>query len=808
MESKLSNPAHVVAIRLAAMIGEHPLVLVIAPREFEPSALATAAMERLHGVQRFANLSAPEDLEQLADALNTRTPILAHLTTSDPHAIDAMRDWLNERIEGVWPYQVVAVLETDAPPENLDRYPFSLRIDHQDLAATPEEVATIRPEVVADDALLYQALHLTGGALTLLRVPDPASPAYRHEVAESAAPWAERLYHQMLADGLLTAQMWLGRPPDDTFAALAPVLIDWPVTPQALRAARRRSCITAPGRLSPGLPGGRAVALQSLAFRRDRPWATQGRSALASAALANGELRGIDRFHVLATLEDWEALDRLLASKLHLLATLTPGVRRWLGRVIPTTVPRQWAHLAHARRFLDGGMAIGPVPLGTPVNWHEFIFLIRGEAPPPPGSMMAALRQHLARLAQRRSFDLATGRQEVTTLTDLLGDLIHQLEAQDSGASSDDAALLRIVLALIADTAVTVGQISDAHHCLRRAVRLGPAGAEAHNEYPGLTAGALGRSATLAAVAGQPRVAEQRYRLYDEVVAAFGPPDASAVLVAELGRRYPTDAASLADGGPVRTVDPSLPYAALQMEAEGLRALLLHGPSAGAEWLRGTISRASWSDRRDWEWWPLHGLMALAEAREGRAGLALRWLERGTLPPILALVVRASVELAQGNADQALRLADQVTQMDEAVGRWRQIAVGIKLACGAGRPELALERDLLVGSEDWSTRLGSLVAFPAAARALILPLLDAEAAALPGLVVEATATAVARDVKLTPRQLETLAELATGKSLPQIAESMFVGRETVRSTVKAMYRRMGVNDRDAAVQLGRALGLI
>lgn len=31
MESKLSNPAHVVAIRLAAMIGEHPLVLVIAP---------------------------------------------------------------------------------------------------------------------------------------------------------------------------------------------------------------------------------------------------------------------------------------------------------------------------------------------------------------------------------------------------------------------------------------------------------------------------------------------------------------------------------------------------------------------------------------------------------------------------------------------------------------------------------------------------------------------------------------------------------------------------------------------------------
>lgn len=45
-------------------------------------------------------------------------------------------------------------------------------------------------------------------------------------------------------------------------------------------------------------------------------------------------------------------------------------------------------------------------------------------------------------------------------------------------------------------------------------------------------------------------------------------------------------------------------------------------------------------------------------------------------------------------------------------------------------------------------------------------------------------------------------------TMTAIAESLFVSPETVRSTAKAVYRRLGVNGRDSAVQMGRALGLL
>lgn len=63
-------------------------------------------------------------------------------------------------------------------------------------------------------------------------------------------------------------------------------------------------------------------------------------------------------------------------------------------------------------------------------------------------------------------------------------------------------------------------------------------------------------------------------------------------------------------------------------------------------------------------------------------------------------------------------------------------------------------------------------------------------------------------VRLTRRQLEVLRALDTPATLAQIAEQQEVGLETIRSTVRATYRRLGVHSREEALDRGRALRLI
>ncbi len=52
---------------------------------------------------------------------------------------------------------------------------------------------------------------------------------------------------------------------------------------------------------------------------------------------------------------------------------------------------------------------------------------------------------------------------------------------------------------------------------------------------------------------------------------------------------------------------------------------------------------------------------------------------------------------------------------------------------------------------------------------------------------------------LTRRESEVLEGLSHGQSTRQVAESLFVGEETVRSHLKSLYHKLGVGDRSAAV---------
>lgn len=61
-------------------------------------------------------------------------------------------------------------------------------------------------------------------------------------------------------------------------------------------------------------------------------------------------------------------------------------------------------------------------------------------------------------------------------------------------------------------------------------------------------------------------------------------------------------------------------------------------------------------------------------------------------------------------------------------------------------------------------------------------------------------------IALTRRQREILECLSRGLTMAQVAEELVLGVETVRSTAKAIYKRLGVHDREAAIQVARMSG--
>ena len=143
----------------------------------------------------------------------------------------------------------------------------------------------------------------------------------------------------------------------------------------------------------------------------------------------------------------------------------------------------------------------------------------------------------------------------------------------------------------------------------------------------------------------------------------------------------------------------------------------------------------------------------------------------------------------------------------EAPDRWRRLAFGFRVTILARRraPELAAEADAHL--VDWAEAPGIVALFPQEGRRVALAGLDPQTALLRGMRVDDDSCAT-RTVVLTPRQLDVLAGLATDMTLQEIADRLFLGVETVRSTSKALYRRLGVHSREAAVRVARLTGLL
>jgi DNA-binding NarL/FixJ family response regulator len=65
-----------------------------------------------------------------------------------------------------------------------------------------------------------------------------------------------------------------------------------------------------------------------------------------------------------------------------------------------------------------------------------------------------------------------------------------------------------------------------------------------------------------------------------------------------------------------------------------------------------------------------------------------------------------------------------------------------------------------------------------------------------------------RELGITPRELEILRLIADGMSTREMAESLFVSENTVKTHSSRLFDKLSVNRRTKAVQVGKSLGLI
>ena len=61
---------------------------------------------------------------------------------------------------------------------------------------------------------------------------------------------------------------------------------------------------------------------------------------------------------------------------------------------------------------------------------------------------------------------------------------------------------------------------------------------------------------------------------------------------------------------------------------------------------------------------------------------------------------------------------------------------------------------------------------------------------------------------LTAAELRLLPLLSTHLSFPEIAAQLFLSRNTIKSTVNSIYRKLGTSSRSQAVTRSRELGLL
>jgi len=170
--------------------------------------------------------------------------------------------------------------------------------------------------------------------------------------------------------------------------------------------------------------------------------------------------------------------------------------------------------------------------------------------------------------------------------------------------------------------------------------------------------------------------------------------------------------------------------------------------------------------------------------------------------PAVALMhaVAARVALHQGDPAEAgteLTRAQRLRPDLTYAIPYLAVQVRIELArCHLALPDTAAARTMLHEADEILRRRPGLGVFVQQAKELRAELARAKGNSAPG------ASA------LTAAELRLLPMLCTHLSLPEIAEEMFLSRNTIRSQAYSIYRKLGVSSRSQAVATAGKLGLL
>ncbi|MDO5676941.1 MAG: hypothetical protein Q4G35_05485 [Propionibacteriaceae bacterium] len=720
--------AEAIGPRIGGLMQGRRLVVVQAPRQYNPALAAEAGLRHLSGDEGFGKVVLPgPDADQVIPILVARKNLLIELDLEQPVILADQYSSLEELIPPTVPGTVVIAV----PHHNyFEDFPVGqdLTIDSRDLVIRVDECDHLNLNNCRES--LQWLLQESGGVPELLAAALAGGPEAPGELLAAASRWAEECIEAVEANEILQLATWAGWIQPRSLARIAGGLAGRRVSEAEVNRELTAPAVTVVPYPVPGIPRALSTVLRAKLELRDPEGTAHLRRHLVRLAAEDRELPALERVRLLTSLREWGALDELLATRMHLLILLSKDQVASYATEWADHTSGRLRHLEHAHRYV-AGMADGVFAQpDTPQEWVELAFLLRG-LEISEGSFMDKVRSWLERVltvTKLNDAESALGRLD-EAMAFFRGEAA-RVRAEDTGPSTDALAFAAGLLIGLADAALLMGAF---HHALSAGRFLNQVLRVIGDDLPAygdlLPAVEL-RQALISAKTGLPVVAEKWLTAYEAQGVTF---THLADFHAMASRAMIGDVNELLADVRIRVPDPEDVMAPQSAESEALRMALVYGPKVAADWVRATLNRAAWSARGKWGWWPLTAVLVLLEARIGRADEARALLESSWLPESYDLAVAANVEYAAGNHAAAEGLADQALAHVELPQSWRFYAVAAKWGSVIARDGMSPEAQAAIGREPWRLNLGAVALTPDVVRELIVAGLDGSVEELPGL---------------------------------------------------------------------------